>query len=66
MSRTPIVIGLLLVAAGLLWPWLGRLPLGQLPGDILIHRGHTRFYFPLTSMLLISAILSLLLWLFRR
>ncbi|WP_046077973.1 DUF2905 domain-containing protein [Halomonas sp. HG01] len=65
MSRTLIVIGLLLFAAGLLWPWLGRLPLGQLPGDILIRRGHTTFY-PLTSMLLISAILTLLLWLFRR
>ncbi|MBB3143543.1 DUF2905 domain-containing protein [Halomonas sp. THAF12] len=66
MSRTLIVIGLLLVAAGLLWPWLGRLPLGQLPGDILIRRGQTTFYFPLTTMLLISVVLSLLLWLFRR
>ncbi|MDR5867907.1 DUF2905 domain-containing protein [Halomonas koreensis] len=66
MNRTLILIGLLLVAAGALWPWLGKLPLGHLPGDILIRRGHTTFYFPLTSMLLISAVLTLLLWILRR
>lgn len=66
MSKTLILIGLLLVAAGLLWPWLGKLPLGHLPGDILIRRGNTTLYFPLTTMLLISVVLTLLLWLLRR
>lgn len=66
MSKTLILIGLLLVAAGLLWPWLGRLPLGHLPGDILIRRGNTTIYFPLTTMLLISAVLSLILWWWQR
>ena len=66
MSKTLIIIGLLVVAVGLLWPWLGRLPLGQLPGDIVIRREHSTFYFPITTMVLVSAVISLLLWLFGR
>ncbi len=66
MSRTLIVIGLILVVLGLLWPWLSRLGLFRLPGDIVIERDNFRFYFPITSMLLISVVLSLILWLFRR
>jgi hypothetical protein len=66
MARTLIVIGLLLVAAGLLWPWLAKLPLGRLPGDIVIQRPHVTFYFPLTSMVLVSAVVTLILWLLRK
>jgi len=66
ISRTLIIVGLVLVAAGLLWPWLSKLPLGRLPGDIVIEREGFRFYFPLTTMVLVSAVVSLLLWLFRR
>ncbi|HTT05233.1 MAG TPA: DUF2905 domain-containing protein [Steroidobacteraceae bacterium] len=66
MQRLLIVLGGLLVAAGLTWPWLSRLPLGRLPGDILIVRPGFRFYFPLTTMILISLIVSLLLRIFRR
>jgi len=66
MNRTLILIGLLIVAVGLLWPWLSRLPLGQLPGDIVIRRENVSFYFPITTMLLASLLLSVLLWLFQR
>ncbi|WP_444677168.1 DUF2905 domain-containing protein [Halomonas sp. E19] len=66
MSRTLIVIGLCIVAIGLLWPWLSRLPFGQLPGDIAIRRENFSFYFPITTMILISLALSALLWLFNR
>jgi hypothetical protein len=66
MQRTLIVIGATLVVVGLAWPWIGRLPLGRLPGDLMFNRGGFRLYVPLTTMLLISAVLSLLLWLFRR
>ncbi len=66
MQRTLIIIGLALLAIGLLWPWLGRLPLGRLPGDIVIERGGFRLYVPLVTMLLASLLISLLLWLFRR
>ena len=66
MQRWLIVIGLLLIAVGLLWPWLGRLGLGRLPGDIVIEGERFRFYFPLATSLLISLLASLLLWLLRR
>jgi hypothetical protein len=52
--------------AGLAWPWLGRIGLGRLPGDILIQRDGTTFYFPLVTCLLISIVLSGLFWLFNR
>lgn len=66
MSRTLIIIGLCIVAIGLLWPWLSKLPLGQLPGDIAIRRENFSFYLPITTMILISAVLSAVLWLFNR
>ena len=66
MSRGLIIIGLTLVAAGLLWPWLSRLGLGRLPGDIVIEREHVRIYIPLVSGLLVSLAISLLVWLVNR
>ena len=65
MQRILISIGLLIVVVGLLWPWLGQLPLGRLPGDIVIDRPNARIYIPIVTMILVSGILSLLLWLFR-
>ena len=61
-----IVAGLTLVAAGILWPWFGRLGLGRLPGDILVQRQNVSFYFPVITCLAVSAILTLLFWLFRK
>ena len=66
MSRILITAGIILVVAGLAWPWLGKLGLFRLPGDIVIERDNFRFYFPITSMILISLVISLILWLFRK
>ena len=66
MNRLLIIFGTILIVAGLVWPWLRRLPLFHLPGDIIIDRPGFKFFFPLTSMLLISAAISILAWLFRR
>ena len=66
MARWLVILGLVLVVAGLLWPWLNRIGLGRLPGDIVIERENFRFYLPLTTSLLISVLISLLLWLFGR
>jgi Protein of unknown function (DUF2905) len=66
MGRTLIILGLVLVAAGLLWLLLGRLGLGRLPGDILIQRGNFTFYARLSTGILVSLILILLLWLLNR
>jgi hypothetical protein len=61
-----IVIGVILVAVGLLWPFLSKLGLGRLPGDIVVEKENARFYFPITTSIIISIILSILFWLFRR
>lgn len=66
MQKWLIVIGVVCIAIGLLWPWLAKLPLGRLPGDIVINRPGFSFYFPLTTMIVISLLISLLLWLFRK
>jgi hypothetical protein len=66
MQRTFIVIGLVVVAIGLLWPWLSKLPIGRLPGDIVVDRPGLKVFFPITTMIIVSIVLSLLLWLFRR
>jgi hypothetical protein len=66
MQKFLVTLGIAILLTGLLWPWLGKLPLGRLPGDIVIERPSLRIYFPLTSMLLLSALLSVLIWLFRR
>ena len=66
MQKPLIYIGLLLLVAGLLWPWLAKLPLGRLPGDIQIDRPGFRLYLPLGTMVLISAVLSLLASIFRK
>ena len=66
MQRALIVIGLLILVIGLLWPWVSLLPLGRLPGDIVIDRPNFRFYLPITTMILVSAVISLLLWIFRQ
>jgi len=66
MQRTLIILGIALLVIGLTWPWVSRLPLGRLPGDIVIDRPSFRFYLPLTTMILASVVLSLILWLFRR
>jgi hypothetical protein len=66
MQKVLILAGLAAILIGLLWPWLGRLPLGRLPGDILIERENFRLYIPLTSMILVSGLITLILWLLRR
>ena len=66
MSRTLIIFGLVLVAAGLLWPVISKLGLGRLPGDIVIERENVTFYLPLATSLLISVVLSLIFWLLGR
>lgn len=66
MQRTLIIIGLAIAAVGLLWPWLSKLGLGRLPGDIRIESENGGFYFPIVTCLVISVVLSLIFWLFRR
>ena len=66
MARWLIILGVVLVVLGLLWPWLTKLGLGRLPGDIVVERDNFRLYIPITTSILISIVLSLVLWLLNR
>jgi hypothetical protein len=66
MQRLLIATGILVALLGLLWPWVSRLPLGRLPGDILIDKPGFKLFVPFTSMIVVSLVLSLVVWLLRR
>jgi hypothetical protein len=66
MNRLLVASGLLIAIAGLLWPWLSKLPLGRLPGDIVVDRPGFKLFAPFTTMILVSLVLSLIVWLLRR
>ena len=66
MGRLFIYGGIGLIILGLLWPWLRHIPLGRLPGDLVINKEHFHLYFPLTSSVLVSLLLSLLLYLLKK
>lgn len=66
MNRALVVIGILVVLAGLFWKRLSALPFFRLPGDLVIDRPGVKFFFPITTMIVISLVVSLILWLFRR
>ena len=66
MNRLLVTFGIILVAAGLLWPYFARLGLGRLPGDIAIRGEHGGFYFPIVTCLVISLVISAIFWLIGR
>ncbi|HSQ68988.1 MAG TPA: DUF2905 domain-containing protein [Steroidobacteraceae bacterium] len=66
MQRILVALGLLIALVGLAWPWLSKLPLGRLPGDIIVDRPGLKVFFPITTMIVLSVVLSLILWLLRR
>ena len=66
MQRFLIGLGLIILIAGIAWPLISRVGLGRLPGDIVVQRGNTSFYFPLVTCLVISLVLSALAWLLNR
>jgi len=66
MQRALIIIGLALLVAGIAWPWLSRLPFGRLPGDFSVERENFSFFFPLATSIVVSIVISVLIWLFRK
>ena len=66
MNRILVILGTVILVIGLLWPWVRRLPLFRLPGDVVIDRPGFKFFFPITTMLILSLVISLLAWLFRK
>jgi hypothetical protein len=66
MQKVLIGLGVIFLAVGLLWPWLGKLPIGRLPGDIIIDRPNLKIYIPITTMIIISVVISLLSRFFKK
>jgi hypothetical protein len=66
MARFLIVLGLAILVIGLIWPYLSRIGLGRLPGDIVVERDNVTLYFPLMTCLLLSLLFSLVLWVVNR
>jgi hypothetical protein len=66
MLKSLIVIGIAILVMGLLWPWLAKIPLGRLPGDIIIDRPNLKIYIPITTMVVTSVIISVILWILRK
>ena len=66
MQRILIAIGLFLVVVGLLWPWLSRCPWGRLPGDISVVRENFSFHFPIMTSIVVSIVLTLIIWWLRK
>ena len=66
MQRFLIIAGIVLLVAGLAWPWLSRLPFGRLPGDIHVVREGFSFHFPIMTSIVISVLVSVLFWIFRK
>jgi len=66
MNKTIITIGIAIVVIGVMWPLLSKLPFGRLPGDIVIKKDGLGFYLPITTMIIVSIVLSVIIWLFRK
>jgi hypothetical protein len=66
MQKSLILLGVVFVAVGLFWPWLGKFPIGRLPGDIVIDRPNLKIYFPITTMVIISVIISIVSRFFKK
>lgn len=66
MNRLLVILGTVILVIGLAWPLVRRLPLFRLPGDVVIDRPGFKFFFPITTLLIVSLVVSVLAWLFRR
>ena len=66
VQKALIIGGILILLVGISWPWISKLPLGRLPGDIVVDRENFRVYFPLTTMIVLSLVLSAIAWLLRK
>ena len=66
MQKILIILGILVLATDILWPWISKLPIGRLPGDIIIDKPGLKVYIPITTMILVSLIVSAILWLLRK
>jgi formate hydrogenlyase subunit 3/multisubunit Na+/H+ antiporter MnhD subunit len=65
MQKILIYIGLIILVIGLLWPFLKELPIGHMPGDIVLKKDKFTFYFPIITCLVVSLIISIIFRFFK-
>jgi len=61
-----IAAGIIILVVGFLWPWISKIPFGKLPGDIFVDKPGFKFIFPITSMVILSVVLSFIVWLIKK
>ncbi len=66
MQKTLIGLGIVVILIGFLWPYLVRIPFGRLPGDIIIDKPQLKIYIPVTTMILVSIVISIIMWFLRK
>ncbi|HHF7366369.1 TPA: DUF2905 domain-containing protein [Legionella bozemanae] len=66
IQKTLIITGIILLIIGIFWPFIKKIGLGKLPGDIIIQKNDFTFYFPITTCILISLIIMLIFWFFNK
>ncbi|MBA2655168.1 MAG: DUF2905 domain-containing protein [Gammaproteobacteria bacterium] len=66
MAKILMTVGIILILISVLLPWLQKLGLGTLPGDIMIKRKHFTFYFPIITSIIVSILISVIVWFFRK
>ncbi|MBU1172035.1 MAG: DUF2905 domain-containing protein [Proteobacteria bacterium] len=66
MQKFLIIVGVVCLFIGILWPYISKIPLGRLPGDIVINKPGFTFYFPITTLVILSLIISLISWFLRK
>ncbi|HEX9251034.1 MAG TPA: DUF2905 domain-containing protein [Ignavibacteriaceae bacterium] len=61
-----IFLGVVIIIIGFTWPWLSKIPFGKLPGDIVVDKPNFKFFFPITSMIIVSLVISFIIWLVKK
>lgn len=66
VQKIIIIIGVVIILIGLTWPWISKLPFGKLPGDIVVDKPGFKLFFPITSMIILSLVVSLIIWIIKK
>ncbi|MCZ7610736.1 MAG: DUF2905 domain-containing protein [Ignavibacterium sp.] len=66
VQKIIIIIGVVIILIGLNWPWISKLPFGKLPGDIVVDKPGFKLFFPITSMIILSLVVSLIIWIIKK
>jgi hypothetical protein len=66
MQKILIILGIIILLAGIFWTYVSKIPFGRLPGDIIIEKENVKIYIPIVSLLILSGLISFFIWLFKK